>query len=418
MLSALLWVNLAHGQTIRETVQSHVEESLEKEKEKTRTASESADKDSAEDAPVAAASDDSPSQSSNGAATATTTRTAPSAETKATTEFGLPLPLRVINDNFQLDLTVGVGYRGWAPQQYPSVSVTPANFFTWNVGASARFFKVVSLEKAWYESNNAASPRKSYLADAAKYGSWALKGAWFLAELGIDALKNVEPLVRYETRSFMTHARAAEETDVCIVPFDQDADTSACETEDKEMTITSSMETAALGVKFHPAEASAVINGTPASVPSLFVGAGYLSYLKPYQVTVGEYVLEDYLFTGRFYGGGLALGIDFGGGINRPYVDGWLQMGLGRVRLTEDMTLNELTPDDWLIGYIQGNVQVSFRWAPFSFAPTLLIVPSGTFSGASFFFFETEVNEGEEISMPGINWDLLYTVRLSIVLTL
>jgi hypothetical protein len=72
--------------------------------------------------------------------------------------------------------------------------------------------------------------------------------------------------------------------------------------------------------------------------------------------------LDEHLFTGRFDGGGLAFGLDF--------------------------------------------------------APSILIVPSGGISGASFFFFETEVEEGEETTMPSINWDLLYTVRLALVVTL
>jgi hypothetical protein len=82
------------------------------------------------------------------------------------------------------------------------------------------------------------------------------------------------------------------------------------------------------------------------------------------------------------------------------------------------MTLNELAPEDWMIGYVQGNGALAFRWAPFDFAPSLLIVPEGIVSGASFFFFETEVDEDEETATPTINWDVLYTVRLSLVITL
>lgn len=417
----------AEAQTIRDDVKQHVEESLAKEKEK---ANRKAKKENAENTPKKArptqpstgpkpAAGKKPDAGSGGtSADGNQVRISPGSPTPKPADTGPRLPLRVIHESFQLDLRVGAGYRGWLPQQYPSVSVDPANFFTWSVGATARIFKVVSLTRARYESNNAASPRKSKVASAAKYGAWALKAAWFLAELGIDALEKVQPVVRYESRSFLTHARTKDGENVCVVPFDQDADT-ACQIEDNHLTISSTLETAAVGVRYNPKGGSKfLINGEPVRSPSLFFGGGYLSYLKPYQVTIGDYVLEEYLFSGRFYGGGLAFGLNWGGGVNRPYIDSWVQLGLGRVRLTKDMTLNELAPDDWLIGYIQGNLSVSFRWAPFKFAPTLLFVPSATVSGASFFFFETEVDEGEETAIPSINWDLLYTVRLAIVLTL
>jgi len=82
------------------------------------------------------------------------------------------------------------------------------------------------------------------------------------------------------------------------------------------------------------------------------------------------------------------------------------------------MTLNELAPEDWLIGYLQGNARLTFQWAPFDFAPTLLIVPSAGVTGATFFFFETDVDKGEKTTTPSINWDLLYTARLTLMLTL
>ena len=145
----------------------------------------------------------------------------------------------------------------------------------------------------------------------------------------------------------------------------------------------------------------------------------YLSYLKPYQVTIGESVLDKYLFTGRFQGGGLAFGTTIGGGVDNVYLDIWTQFGLGAVLLTRNMTLNEVAPEDWLIGYVQGNVTLEYRWALWKkFGPTLILVPSATVSGASFFFFETDVQEGEDFVTPQVNWDVLWTVRLTLVLTL
>lgn len=404
------------AQTIKDDVKQFVEESLEDEQEDAREEAEREEEreegreEDSEEKPKSKPQEKRPGKKKHVAAPKREDYEHP---------VGNHLPLRVMHENFRLDLKVGAGYRGWAPQQYTNVSVEPANYFTWSVGASALFFKTVNLSKARYESNSAASPRTSYVESAARYGSWALKAAWFLAELGIPVLDRLEPSVRYEARSFMTTARSEPGTTVCVVPFNQDTDVEGCPTRSRDLTITSSLETAAVGLKIHPGKGSfAVMNDEPMKAPSFFVGAGYLSYLKPYQVTIGEHTLDEYLFTGRFYGGGLALGMEVGGGVNKPYIDVWAQLGLGKVRLTGDLTLNELAPEDWLIGYVQGNAMVSFRWAPFDWAPTLLIVPSGTVSGASFFFFETNANEDRQVATPNINWDVLYTVRLSLILTL
>ncbi|MBW2276799.1 MAG: hypothetical protein JRF63_04860 [Deltaproteobacteria bacterium] len=329
------------------------------------------------------------------------------------------LPRRIFHRYFKLDLIAGAGYRGWVPQQYPTVSVDMANYFTWSVGAKARLFNTVNLHRAYYETNNAASPRSSYLDDATRIGNYAVKAAWFLAELGVPILDAWEPTIRYEARSFQTTAKIHDDAQVCVIPFGQDTDVSGCTPTTGPLSVTSSFESAALGIRYHPDKgASAVIHKPKGKAPRFFLGGAYLSYLKPYQVTIGDAVLEEYLFTGRFYGGGLAVGIDIGGGVNNFKLDLWTQLGLGKVRLTDDLTLNELAPQDWMIGYVQGNGALSFRWAPFDFAPTLLIVPEGIVSGASFFFFETQVDEGEEVATPSINWDVLYTVRLSLIITL
>jgi len=406
--AVLLAASSAGAQTIREEVEEHVEESLEKAREKAREEPARAQDEEQEDR----------SKEANEAPGEAQVKASPP-DTYYRPPVGNHLPLRVMHENFRLDLTASAGYQGWAPQQYATVSVDPANYFVWSVGAGALFFKTVHLSKAWYESNSAASPRTSHVASAAKYGSWALKAAWFLAELGLPIKDKYEPTVRYEARSFLTTAASDPGTSVCVVPFDQDTDVEECPIRDRNLTITSSLETAAVGLKIHPGEnATATLNDEPMKAPSFFIGGGYLSYLKPYQVTIGEHTLDEYLFTGRFHGGGLALGTEIGGGVNKPYVDIWAQLGLGKVRLTSDLTLNELAPEDWLIGYVQGNLNVSFRWAPFRWAPTLLVVPSGTVSGASFFFFETDAEENRQAATPSINWDVLYSVRLSLVLTL
>ncbi len=407
----MLLAGPASAQTIRDDVTKHVEESLEgqdqddgnknkKKKKKKKPPKSQGDKKGPH--PSGSPSDD-----------GTTLLLTPPVQ------GGPKLPLRVMHEYFQLDLNAGVGYRGWLPQQYPTVGVSMAHYFTWSVSLKARLFKVVNISRAYYESNKATAFRTSELSSAAKWGSLALKAAWFLAELGIPILDAWEPSVRYEARAFETHAKPKSGSEVCVIPFTMSGDTSGCVAQTEPITVISSYEIAALGVRYHPhKDASAVMHPFAGWKPKFFFGGAYMSYVKPYQVTVGESVLDKYLFTGRFHGGGLALGLTMGGGPNNVFIDVWAQMGLGRVRLTRDMTLNEVAPEDWLIGYVQGNATVSFQWAPFKFAPTILIVPAATVSGASFHFVKKVLEEGETVNMPSVNWDLLYNVSLNVVLTL
>jgi hypothetical protein len=328
------------------------------------------------------------------------------------------LPRRVIHRWFKLDPMAGIAYRGWIPQQYPSVETDIANYFTWMVALQGRFFNLISLRKGHYESNGLSSPRHPYKENIARYGNYGAKAAFFLAELGLPIMKSFEPVIRYETRAYQTTARAKNRIGVCIVDFDSTAD-AECTRYERTLTLKSAYETAVIGVTYYPSKnPSPVLEDYGVQKPSIFLGLGYLSYVKPYQVSINSEVLKELLFTGRFYGGGLAFGTNLGGGVNRPRLDIWTQFGLGAARLTRDMTLNDAAPNDWVIGYIQGNLTFTFPWAPFEFAPTVLIVPSIEASGATFFFMETRRQEGEDFRMPLINWDILYCARLSLVVTL
>ena len=333
---------------------------------------------------------------------------------------GPKLPQRVIGKNLQLDLKAGAGYRGWLPQQYPLVSVNMTHYFTWTVSLKARLFKWLNIRKGYYESNNAATPRPSSTKDGAKWGSYAAKAAWVLAEIGFPVTKMLEPSIRYEARSFQTMARPKSGHEVCIIPFNMDADTEGCVPTGDPLKIVSSFETLVAGLRYIPGKnPNAVIHAPKSKIPRFFFGGGYVQYIKPYQVTIDSDTLHKYLFTGRFRGGGLAFGATVGGGMNNIYFDFWMQLGLGETRLTRDMTLNELAPQDWLLGYVQGYAKLEYRWALWKFPPTLAIIPSATVGGASFFFFETGVQESEEeAATPQVNWDFLYTIRVSVVLTL
>ncbi|MBW2262334.1 MAG: hypothetical protein JRG91_10210 [Deltaproteobacteria bacterium] len=399
----------AHAQTIREDVKEHVEEGLEDSKKKKKKKKKKKYKKGT-----------SPSGSGSGTSTGGSTEEGGYVIVLGMgQQDGPKLPQRVIGKNLQLDLKAGAGYRGWLPQQYPLVNVNMTHYFTWSVSLKARLFKWLNIRKGYFESNNAASPRASSTADGAKWGSYATKAAWVLAEIGFPITKMLEPSIRYEARSFQTMAKPKSGHEVCIIPFNMDADTEGCLPTSDPLKVVSSFETLVAGLRYIPGKnPNAVIHAPKSKIPRFFFGGGYVQYIKPYQVTIASDTLDKYLFTGRFRGGGLAFGATVGGGMNNIYFDFWMQLGLGETRLTKDMTLNELAPQDWLLGYVQGYAKLEYRWALWKFPPTLAIIPSATVGGASFFFFETNVKEDEETATPQVNWDFLYTVRVSVVLTL
>ena len=418
--SALLASSPTYAQSIRDDVKKHVDDSLEKEKAKTKKKKDKKKKDQQKSNKNKSSSQKKPQNKQRQSSSDDNMVVIYDSNAPPKEQIGPQLPRRVIHKWFKFDLEAGVGYRAWAPQQYPTVSVDMAHYFTWSLSVKARLFNLISLRRGYYETSKPVSPRASYADDAASYSSIGLKAAaWLLAEIGIPILKTWEPTIRYEARNFGTSARQKGTGDLCVVPFGSDADALECQSTAEHLNVVSSSETIAVGVRYHASkDPNSVIHHRKSKAPPFFFGLAYTSYIKPYQVSIGENVLDEYLFTGRFYGGGLALGTELGGGVNNFYFDIWTQFGLGAVRLTKDMTLNELAPEDWLIGYIQGNAKLSYRWCPFKFAPSILIVPSGTSSGASFFFFETQVEEGEDMTISTVNWDVLYTVRLSLIVTL
>ncbi|MBN2343086.1 MAG: hypothetical protein JXX29_03480 [Deltaproteobacteria bacterium] len=415
------------AQSIRELSQQHVEDSIEKEREDKKKAKEKAAQKKAEKKKTT------PTPSSSNAADTQQKpkpKAAPKKEAQGETVAVFhhdptepvpkeKLPKRVIHKWLKIDPMGGIAYRGWIPQDYPTVETDIANYFTWMVAVKARFFDMVSLKKGYFESNGLSSPRHPYKQNAAKYGSYGTKAAFFLAELGIPILDAWEPVIRYETKAYQTVARTKGDAEVCIVDYNSSAD-DPCTESGTELTVMSAYETAVIGVTYYPSRnPSPVVEDRKGKKPPFTFGLGYLSYVKPYQITIEDLVLEELLFTGRFYGGGLAFGTKLGGGVNRPKLDIWTQFGLGAARLTKDMTLNELAPgNDWILGYIQGNLTFTFPWAPFKFAPTLLIVPSVEASGTMFRFIETKREAGEEYVMPLVNWDIVYCAQLSLVLTL
>ncbi len=331
---------------------------------------------------------------------------------------GPVLPIRVIGEDLKLDIEIGGGYRGWFPQQYDAVDVEIGSYATWTIDVRAKLFKFLNLRRGYYESNGLSGPRTEEAAVASQIGQYAPKAAWLLGAIGVPINKAWEPVVRYESRAFET--RAIPRQDVCVVPRSADPDTlEACPGMLGDLRIISGFETFVAGVRYdHAKEGSAVVTKRKSKIPPVFFGVGLMQYRKPYQLTIGTKTLDKYLFNGRFRGAGLALGTDLGGGIDRFFADVDMQLGLGEVSLLENLKLNDLAPDDWLIGYVQGTATIGYRLPIIRAAPTLIFVPSVSGGGASFFFFETQPQEGEDGTTAPVNWDFLWAVRVSLLLPL
>jgi len=330
---------------------------------------------------------------------------------------GPPLPQRIFGDNWRFDIQFGVGYRGWFPQQYPLVRVQAGSYYIWNIDLKAKLFKFLSLRRGYYESNGFSGPRTEEAAVAAQVGSYVPKAAWLLGVIGFPLFKIWEPIIRYEARAF--HTEADPERPVCVVTPDVADDLSLCDRSRNPLRMTSSFETLVIGVRYDKSkDPSAVLAQRDTKFPPITFGIGLMQYRKPYQVTINNNTLDDLLFDGRFRGAGLAGGIEIAGGPDKFHVNADVQVGLGEVKLLQGLTLNSLAPEDWLIGYVQGNVTVGYHWPIWRAAPTLMFVPQVTAGGASFFFFKAVQKEGEEADAATANWDFLWSVNAALVLSL
>jgi hypothetical protein len=330
---------------------------------------------------------------------------------------GPPLPQRILGDNWRFDIQVGVGYRGWFPQQYPRVTVQAGSYYIWNIDVKAKLFKFLSLRRGYYESNGFAGPRTEEAAVAAQVGSYVPKAAWLLGVIGFPLFKIWEPIIRYEARAF--HTEADPKRPVCVVTPAVADDLSRCERNLDTLRMSSAFETLVIGVRYDKGkDPSAVLAQRDTKFPPITFGVGLMQYRKPYQVTVNQNTLDDLLFDGRFRGAGLAGGIELAGGPDKFHLNADVQFGLGEVKLLQGLTLNSLAPEDWLIGYVQGNVTLGYHWPIWRGAPTLMFVPEVTAGGASFFFFKPVQKEGEDADAATANWDFLWSVNAALVLSL
>ena len=332
---------------------------------------------------------------------------------------GPKLPQRIFHRNFQIDPTVGVAYRGWRPQGYPDLEVRTESYFTMSLELQAMLFRVLRLHRGYYETNSIGAPRRPGVSIAAQAGKAAPKLLQVVGMLGVADVRWVlEPMIRYETRAFET--RVLPKRPVRIIPrsADPDDDLTQYPLEQTSLAMESGFETFVVGAIYNHDNVPGVIDsGSKGLVPPIYFGVGFTSFNKPYQVRVGDLVLEELVFDARFQGAGAAFGFDTKRKPDRFYGSFAGQLGLGEVELMRDYTLNQALPSSWMIGYFQGEAKLGYLHPLTRGKPTLLLGAEGQLGGSTFFYFKT-INRDGESSTPPLNWDILWGTRVFVTLPL
>ena len=339
-------------------------------------------------------------------------------DSKETAPTGPSIPQRVFGTNLRLDPKLGGGLRGWIPATYPTVKTSADTYYTWSLDVSGTFFRYINLHRGYYESNGISGPRHQGAAVAAEAAGYAKKAAWLLGVIGIPITRTWEPIIRYETRAFQT--RAIPQQPVRIVPFNTspDADLSTIPLTNSPLTMVSGFETFVVAMRYNQSGEPATVGQRKAALPPFYFGLGFTQYSKPYQVTVGESVLDSVLFDARFRGAGLALGATLPSKPDFLILDASVQFGLGEVRLLDKLTLNELLPNtpgrgglrapEWVIGYLEGDLTIGYLYTLLRTQPSVLVSAVASGGGARFYYIKTRSEQGEPVNMPSLNWDFLW----------
>lgn len=411
----------SRAQSIRDSVREHVSEGLEqsrskpppKKRKKAKPPPAASSRPEQRESPV------SPPDASEASRPADAGPAGPSVDPPDVTSPEERLPQRVFGKDFELDAKVGGGIRGWYPEQYPLVSVDHASYLTWSVELKAKLFRFIRLHRGYYESNGLKGPRTRGAVIARDVGKLVPKAAWLLGTLGVPLSRRWETMVSYETRSFVTRARPSAPVAIVSRSASPDADLGQLPRSEQPLELISGFETLVIGVRHFPDRGNAGLVGDPAGrVPPMYFGVGFTQYSKPYQVQVGNDPLDELLFDGRFRGAGLAYGLATGRAVDRPYLSLDTQLGLGEVSVLDDLTVNELLPEDWLIGYLQGNVTLGYILPLFRGRPTPLLTGEVTAGGATFFYFTLKESSGQNAPTLPLNWDLLWAAHVSLTLPL
>jgi hypothetical protein len=409
---------LADAQSIRDAVRQHVGEGLESKRESANREPRRPKKKTA--APPVGSPGPPGSKAPAPAAPRASVGTANDAAVVAPRSTDEErLPKRVFGKNFELDAKVGGGIRGWYPEQYPLVGVDHASFLTWSLDLKAKLFGFLRLHRGYYESNGLKGPRTRGAVVATDIGRLVPKAAWLLGTLGVPLSRRWETLVSYETRSFATRARPS--APVAIVPrkTSPEADFGQLPRSQRGLEFVSGFETLVLGVRHFPDRGNAGLVGDQTGrIPPMYFGVGFTQYSKPYQVNVGGDPLDELIFDGRFRGAGLAYGLATAREVNGPFLSLDTQLGLGEVSLLDDLTVNELLPEDWLIGYLQGNVTLGYILPLLRSRPTPLLTGELSAGGATFFYFQIRADQDERTPTLPLNWDIFWAARVSLTLPL
>lgn len=326
-------------------------------------------------------------------------------------------PPRVIGENFQIDPQVGFGLRGWHTDDYPALTIQTQHYPQWYAGFNGIFFKRIRVFNAFYQSVGLKSPRNNG-AVIAKAATKAAPGAATkaLGMMGYDIKFVLIPMFRYEARSY--EAKAVPNEPIRIIPFDasQDDDITEYELSQDEVYAVSTFETAILGMHYNDRIKGSDGQFLPPKFLPFYFGVGLTQYRKPYQVTVGNSTLDELMFNARFRGAGLALGFDIAGGIDKLGINLAAQGGLGQIKLMEDYSLNQALPDDWFIGYLQGDLKVDYTMALLNTRPSLLLSPVASVGGTSFYYIKKSGDS--EVGAPLANWDLLWMAMARLIVPL
>jgi hypothetical protein len=433
--AALLCATSARAQSIRDTVRDHVTQGLEADRSDPNTAKKAPDK-RAKKATRRAPAQKPPSEPSTEkpAANARQTPTPRSSKPAHMDGNARPpsdavasdvapsaerLPKRLFGKGWEFDAKLGGGIRGWYPEQYPLVSVDHASYLTWSLDLKAKLFGFLRLHRGYYESNGLRGPRTKGAVIARDVGQLVPKAAWVLGTLGVPLSRRWETVVSYESRSFVTSAHPSAPVAIASRKTSPSADLSQLPRSQGALEFVSGFETLVVGVRYFPDRGNAgLVGDTNGRIPPMYFGIGFTQYSKPYQVHVGaDDPLDEILFDGRFRGAGLAYGLATSRQVDTPYVTFDSQLGIGEVSLLDHLTLNELLPEDWLIGYLQGNVTFGYILPLLRTRPTPLLAGELTAGGATFFYFQTKDSDTSPPTLP-LNWDLFWAAHVSLTLPL
>jgi hypothetical protein len=318
-----------------------------------------------------------------------------------------PRRLTVLGRRATVDLSLRSRMQAWLPAQNPSVHVNAAPYRMYSLELSGGIEGLFTLHQLAFETDGSSWVGWSGPAAAPAAGTSGIGAAAALAMIGLPLLHArgpwaPEPIIRYELSTYATTATPSRP--VCIVARDADtsADPVACTPTDSPLRMASRFESLVVGVQI----------GGQDGLPSMYGGIDVVRQRKPYQVNVDGRTLDDYLFDARFGGAGLALGFGFGSdqGFNAR---GGFHFGLAWISLTDDLSLEDELPSDWVLQYLRWDVGMGYGRVLVKGPPRLLVRAGLDASGTHFVY----VRDADE-DTPSLSRDIFFAGSLALTLQL